>query len=188
MNLLKNTLFLQLETLSPNDFKFQGTGLKIYCGFQATHLGQALIATTSKGICSLQFLKEVAREPLEKEWPKAEIIFAPEVTQAISDAIFHPTPSDSKEPLKLLLKGTDFQIKVWRALLKVPAGSTISYQELAQMIDQPTSTRAVGNAVGRNPIGYLIPCHRVIRSSGALGGYRWGLECKKALLSWEKSF
>ena len=119
------------------------------------------------------------------EWSKAEIVQDRRATKEICDRIFAPIATN--QPLVLFVKGTNFQIQVWRGLLRVPFAGLATYQSLANAIGRPTSARAVGNALGNNPVGYLIPCHRVIRESGELGGFRWGLERKKALLGWEAS-
>ena len=126
-----------------------------------------------------------AREILLQSWSNAEIISDRSQTQPLCDRIFNFATVENKKPLTLLVKGTNFQIQVWRALLEIPFGKVTTYQTIARAIARPTATRAVGNAVGKNPIGYLIPCHRVIRVSGELGGYRWGTERKGAILAWE---
>ena len=184
-------LFVNLEAMSPGEFKAGGAGLLIRYGIHDTLFGKSLIATTARGICNLYFLditdEQTAEQYLRLEWSNAEIIFDPQATQPLYDLIFGSATFRDQKPLTLLVKGTNFQIQVWRALLKVPFGGITTYQTVAEMIDRPTATRAVGNAVGKNPIGYLIPCHRVIRESGELGGYHWGLERKTAILGWEAS-
>lgn len=184
-------LFVNLEAMSPGEFKTSGAGLQICYGVHDTLFGKSLIATTARGICNLHFLditdEQTAELILRLEWPNAEIIHAPQATEPSHDLIFNSATFRDQKPLTLLVKGTNFQIQVWRALLKVPFGGITTYQAVAEMIDRPTATRSVGNAVGNNPIGYLIPCHRVIRESGELGGYRWGLERKTAILGWEAS-
>lgn len=183
-------LFVNLEAMSPGEFKAGGAGLKIWYGVHATPFGECLIATTSRGICNLDFLDATVSQTvnqtdesrLRSEWPRAEIIYDRQFTKEICDRIFQPTNSPA---LAVCVKGTNFQIQVWRALLRVPFGGIATYQGLAESINRPTAARAVGNAAGRNPVGYLIPCHRVIRESGEMGGYRWGLERKTALLGWE---
>jgi AraC family transcriptional regulator, regulatory protein of adaptative response / methylated-DNA-[protein]-cysteine methyltransferase len=180
-------LFVTLEAMSPGEFKSGGTGLKIDYGIHHTPFGRSLIATTNRGICHLSFLDAElsAEQLLRQSWVNAELSLNLERTQALYEAIFHS--GSDRSPLTLLVKGTNFQIQVWRALLQVPFGGIATYQTIANLIDRPTATRAVGTAIGSNPIGYLIPCHRVIRESGALGGYRWGLERKTAILGWEAS-
>lgn len=184
-------LFVNLEAMSPGEFKTGGAGLLIRYGIHNTLFGKSLIATTARGICNIYFLdttdEQTAEQILRLEWSKAEIIYDPQSTQPLYDLIFNSATFRDQKPLTLLVKGTNFQIQVWRALLKVPFGGMTTYQTVAEMIGCPTATRAVGNAVGKNPIGYLIPCHRVIRESGELGGYRWGLERKTIILGWEAS-
>ncbi|QIR38813.1 methylated-DNA--[protein]-cysteine S-methyltransferase [Tolypothrix sp. PCC 7910] len=182
-------LFVNVEAMSPGEFKAAGAGLQIHYGMHETMFGKALIATTDRGVCNLHFLnttdEQSAVQILQQEWSKAEIIHAQQVTQPLHDLIFGAVSFQEQKPLTLLVKGTNFQIQVWRALLRIPFGGMLTYQSIAEMIGRPTATRAVGNAVGKNPISYLIPCHRVIRESGELGGYRWGLERKTILLAWE---
>ena len=184
-------LFVNLEAMSPGEFKTGGAGLQICYGVHDTLFGKSLIATTARGICNLHFLditaEQTAEQILRLEWSNAEIIHDPQATEPLYDLILNSATFRAQKPLTLLVKGTNFQIQVWRALLKVPLGGITTYRAVAEMIGRPTATRAVGNAVGNNPIGYLIPCHRVIRESGQLGGYRWGLERKTAILGWEAS-
>lgn len=192
-------LFVNLEAMSPGEFKAGGAGLQIHYGIHDTPFGKALIATTTRGVCNLHFLDATdqlaAEQILRRSWSNAEIIHNVNATQPLHELIFDSSISrDStkwtlreQKPLTLLVRGTNFQIQVWRALLNVPFGGMTTYQSVAEMIGRPTAMRAVGTAVGNNPIGYLIPCHRVIRASGELGGYRWGLERKTAILGWEAS-
>jgi AraC family transcriptional regulator of adaptative response/methylated-DNA-[protein]-cysteine methyltransferase len=183
-------LFVKLEAMSPGEFKAGGTGLQIWYGIHQTPFGECLIARTTRGICNLHFLDttggDTAEQFLQSEWSNAEIMQDQNATQAIRDRVFDPVVVNGK-PLVLFVKGTNFQIQVWRALLNIPFGGITTYQGLANAIGRPTAARAVGNALGRNPVGYLIPCHRVIRESGELGGFRWGLERKTVLLGWEAS-
>jgi AraC family transcriptional regulator, regulatory protein of adaptative response / methylated-DNA-[protein]-cysteine methyltransferase len=184
-------LFVNLEAMSPGEFKAGGAGLQIWYGIHDTTFGKSLIATTSRGICNLHFLdvmdEENAENILRQEWTKAEIMRDQQVTQEICDRIFYKSTSSNGKPLVLFIKGTNFQIQVWRGLLKIPFGSITTYQGLAKAIGRPNAARAVGNALGSNPISYLIPCHRVIRESGELGGYRWGINRKTTMLGWEAS-
>ncbi|MCU0571169.1 MAG: methylated-DNA--[protein]-cysteine S-methyltransferase [Oculatellaceae cyanobacterium Prado106] len=182
-------LFVKLEAMSPGEFKAGGRGLQIGYGIHSTPFGECLIATTSRGICNLQFLDTSCRDAeleLRSEWANADIAQDQQATQEICDRLFTPVAASSK-PFVLWVRGTNFQIQVWRALLSVPFGGMTTYQGLAAAMGRPTAARAVGNALGRNPVGYLIPCHRVIRESGELGGFRWGLDRKTALLGWEAS-
>jgi AraC family transcriptional regulator of adaptative response/methylated-DNA-[protein]-cysteine methyltransferase len=184
-------LFVNLEALSPGEFKTQGANLSIRYGIHPTPFGFVLIAVTDRGICHLSFPDEEYLQNPEKllrlTLMNAEIIPDSRVTQPLIEQIFNPDIFNNPQPLTLLVKGTNFQIQVWQALLKIPLGQTTTYQQIAQGIHRPTAARAVGNAVGQNPIAYLIPCHRVIKSSGQLGGYRWGSERKATLLSWEST-
>lgn len=185
-------LFVSLEAMSPGEYKAAGAGLRIRYGLYETPFGQCLIARTDRGICNLQFVEVDTRSAsvearLRDQWPAAVLVWDPAATAELSDLIFQPRQSTVRRPLVLHVKGTNFQIQVWRALLTIPFGGMTTYQGLATEIGRPTAARAIGNAVGRNPIGYLIPCHRVIRGSGELGGYRWGLARKTAMLGWEAS-
>ncbi len=180
-------LFVKLEAMSPGEFKAGGAGLQIQYGIHSTPFGNCLIATTKRGICHLQFLDttslETAELNLKTEWNHAEIVQNPQTTQVICEQIFQPTPDGL--PLRVHVKGTNFQIQVWRGLLNIPFAGMTTYQRLAESMGRPQAARAVGNAIGKNPVAYLIPCHRVIRTSGELGGYRWGVERKRVILGWE---
>ena len=191
-------LFVSLEAMSPGEYKTGGAGLRIFCGIHQTPFGRCLIAKTARGICNLYFLSDVDESPkqitercLRAEWPEADLVFDLGETKGICDRIFTLTTqtltAEKERPLAIHVKGTNFQIQVWRALLRVPFGGYVTYKGVAESIDQPTAARAVGTAVGRNPVGYLIPCHRVIRASGELGGYRWGTDRKQAVTGWEAS-
>lgn len=182
-------LFVTLEAVSPGEYKAGGAGLEVRYGIQATPFGRSLIGTTSRGLCYFQFVdsadETAAVLSLQAEWPQARLTPDLDSTGAIAQRLFQPTVSAA--PLPVLVKGTNFQVQVWRALLAIPPGSLTTYRAIAQAIQRPTASRAVGSAIGRNPIAYLIPCHRVIRESGELGGYRWGLTRKVAMLGWEAS-
>lgn len=182
-------LFVTLEAMTPGEYKQQGAGLTIDYGFHASLFGDYLLAVTERGICNLLFVQENRRQSalhdLAQTWPQATLQENTAVTHPIANRIFQQTASKQQPPLRLLVKGTNFQVRVWQALLQVPAGTVVSYGTLAQMMGSPKAVRAVGTAVGHNPIGYLIPCHRVIRSMGGFGNYRWGTTRKKAILGWE---
>jgi AraC family transcriptional regulator of adaptative response/methylated-DNA-[protein]-cysteine methyltransferase len=184
-------LFVNLEAMSPGEYKAGGTGLQIFYGVHDTNFGKCLIAATSRGICNLHFLnladEQTPPQIIRQSWANAEIICNQNATQALWEQIFPSAILKEQKPLTVLVKGSNFQVQVWRALLKIPFGGMTTYQTVAEAIDRPNATRAVANAIGANPIGYLIPCHRVIRGSGELGGYRWGMERKTALLGWEAS-
>ena len=183
-------LFINCEAMSPGEYKQQGQGLTIDYGFHPSPFGECFIASTERGICSLQFLdKNGRRKVLEGflgNWKNAECIPSQDKTGDLAERIFFPGRTKRKKGrVHVLFKGTNFQIKVWEALLRIPPGKVVTYQTLAETIEHPRAVRAVGNAVGRNPIAYLIPCHRVIRSAGYLGGYRWGIARKRAMLGIE---
>lgn len=184
-------LFVNLEAMSPGEYKAGGTGLQIFYGVHDTTFGKSLIATTPRGICNLHFLnladEQTPAQIIRQSWANAEIICNQNATQALCEQIFPSAILKEQKPLTVLVKGTNFQVQVWRALLKIPFGDMTTYQTVAEVIERPNAFRAVANAVGANSIGYLIPCHRVIRGSGELGGYRWGMDRKGALLGWEAS-
>jgi len=180
-------LFVTLEALTPGEAQSGGAGLTLAYGIHPSPFGPCLIATTARGICSMHFPDSHtdARLLLQQDWPAATLKAGPDATANIARRIFDPLASATGAPLSLLVKGTNFQLQVWRALLRIPPGALTTYSRIARQLGQPTAARAVGNAVGANPIAWLIPCHRVIRQSGILGPYRWGAERKVALLGWE---
>ena len=182
-------LFVTCEAVTPGEFKGRGRGVLIRYGFHPTPFGECLIATTARGVCNLMFLQEgdrnAALAELEAYWPAAEIIHDPGRTRGAAAEILTLFQMRTPAPLRLYLSGTNFQIKVWEALLKIPPGSVVSYEDVAISIGLPGASRAVGNAVSHNPIPVLIPCHRVIRKSGEFGAYRWGAPRKKAMIGWE---
>jgi AraC family transcriptional regulator of adaptative response/methylated-DNA-[protein]-cysteine methyltransferase len=182
-------LFVTIEAMTPGEFKQSGDGLTIQYGFHPTLFGECLLAVTERGICGLSFVPEGKRGQVLKElrdrWTGATLREASAVTLPFVDRLFTRPAKKRRAPLQLLLKGTNFQIKVWEALMRIPEGSVVSYEDLARSIGSPKSSRAVGSAVGKNPVAYIIPCHRVIRREGIIGNYHWGPERKKALLGWE---
>jgi AraC family transcriptional regulator of adaptative response/methylated-DNA-[protein]-cysteine methyltransferase len=179
-------LLVSCEAASPGEVKSGGAGLSFDWGLVATPLGKALLATGERGIVKLAFVDGDAAthiDALQRDWPAARLARNDARCQAMAEQLF--ALYHRPEPIHLFVKGTQFQIKVWEALLKLRPGELTTYGELAQSIGMQGAARAVGGAVGANPIGLLIPCHRVIRSDGALGGYRWGESRKQALLSVE---
>lgn len=182
-------LMINVEAMTPGEYKSGGENLLINFGFHSTPFGNCLIAVTNRGICRLEFQDSATEEDcvqnLMEAWPNAIINRDPATTEGYIEHIFTRQQIKQTKPLHLLLKGTNFQLKVWQALLNVPSGCITSYGYLANQIDQPRASRAVGTALGNNPIGYLIPCHRVLRGDGAIGGYRWGTERKLAILGYE---
>ena len=180
-------LFVQCQAATPGEVKSGGAGLTIRYGIQPTPFGDALIGVTERGICALSFVGEGESEQaigeLAARWPGARLREDRDEGAAIAQRIFADSRSD--EPLHLYIKGTNFQMQVWQALLRVPSGTLTSYGDLAQAIGRPSAARAVGSAVGSNAIAWLIPCHRVIRQTGVVDGYRWGSDRKRAMLGWE---
>lgn len=180
--------FISIEAVTPQEFKTSGKGLAIRYGIHPTPFGDCFIAVTDRGICAMAFVDEASREAeliaLAKKWHYANIQHDQDSTKSFIDRIFQPA-TGSLEKLPVLIQGTNFQLKVWEALLSIPKGAVTTYQQIAQSIGHPAAVRAVGTAVGDNPIAYLIPCHRVIRKEGLLGEYRWGSLRKKALIGWE---
>lgn len=185
-------LCVTLEAASPGEMKNGGAGMSIDYGFAETPFGEALIAETKRGICHLSFAdgkgRNAARELLASQWPNAKLNRNDSRIAELSGIIFAPgAKSTSRRPLRAFVRGTPFQIQVWRALLRVPAGNLTSYGRLAKAIGDSKAARAVGSAVGANPIAFIIPCHRVIRETGALGHYHWDPIRKRAILGWELS-
>ncbi|MCE6992062.1 methylated-DNA--[protein]-cysteine S-methyltransferase [Dyadobacter sp. CY323] len=180
--------FMAIEAVTPQEFKTSGKGLEISYGFHKTPFGDCFLAVTERGICAMAFVDEATRDDqliqLAKKWHYASISPDQNITENYIGRIFQPEKK-SLEKLPLLVQGTNFQLKVWEALLSIPKGAVTTYQQIAQSIGNPGAVRAVGTAVGDNPIAYLIPCHRVIRKEGVLGEYRWGSLRKKALIGWE---
>lgn len=177
-------LFLRWEAMSPGAYAKSGAGLRIAYGYFDGPFGDTLVMATDKGICGMAFTEETGREAafqdMRGRWPDAEYVEAPGEMRAMVEAAFAQTGE-----ARLHLIGSPLQLKVWEALLQIPSGQVTTYSEIAQAIGSPRAVRAVGTAVGRNPISYLIPCHRALRKSGGLGGYHWGLPVKRAMLAWE---
>ena len=181
-------LIVNVEAVTPGEYKRRGAGLAISWGVHASPFGDCLLALTARGVCALEFLQPESEDDaltrLRTTWENAQLEHAPQVTAPVAARIFQ-AGAKQRAPLALLVKGTNFQIKVWEALLRVPAGRITTYAGLAHSMGRPGAARAVGSAIAANHIGYLIPCHRVIRSTGAFGEYRWGAQRKRILLSRE---
>ena len=175
--------------MTPGEYKMQGAGLDIRFGFHPTPFGECLLALTERGICSLGFVVQGDRQQpldeLHQRWPAATIHSDPSQTALYADNIFNLSSDADNPKMTLYLHGTNFQIKVWEALLRIPTGWVSTYESIAGLIGSPKSARAVGQAVGANPISFIIPCHRVIRKMGDFGGYHWGEARKRAILGWE---
>jgi len=182
-------LFVNIEAMTPGEFKAQGAGLQISYGFHPSPFGECLLSVTERGICGLGFIGVGGRAQIlrdfQSRWPQADWGENPRLTQPYIRGIFGGEKRNGSRPITLVLQGTNFQIKVWEALLKIPMGSVIPYEDLATRVCSARAARAVGSAVGKNPIAFLIPCHRVIRKAGGIGGYHWGAARKKAMLAWE---
>jgi AraC family transcriptional regulator of adaptative response/methylated-DNA-[protein]-cysteine methyltransferase len=185
-------LLVSVDAVSPGEFKSYGAGMEIRYGFHPTPFGTCLIGATTRGICHLSFLAHdssgrraaILRE-FKSAWPKAAFHYHPQSTRVPASKIFERGVAPRGEKIPVLLVGTPFRLKVWEALLKIPPGRVLSYRDIARSIGNPRACRAVGSAVGANPVAYLIPCHRVIHETGIVGNYRWGPARKLAMLAWE---
>jgi AraC family transcriptional regulator of adaptative response/methylated-DNA-[protein]-cysteine methyltransferase len=179
-------LFVRWEAMSPGEYARKGAGQEIFWGWFDSPFDLALVMGTSKGICGLAFAAETgteaAMQDMVSRWPKARFVKDSVALKPLVEAAFSQNGETA-----LHMIGAPFQIKVWEALLQIPSGHVTTYSEIASSIGHPKAVRAVGTAVGRNPVSWLIPCHRALRKSGALGGYHWGLPVKRALLAWESA-
>ena len=182
-------LFVTFEGMTPGEFKKHGLGLEISHGFTDSPFGECLVATTDRGICHLGFVKgdrrSDAMDQLFETWPGAAFKENPKPVSTVVKRIFEKEQSKNSRPFNLHLKGTNFQINVWKALLRIPEGWVVSYQDIAAYIGRPKAFRAVANAIAINPVAFLIPCHRVISKTGKIHQYRWGAARKKAIFGWE---
>jgi len=182
-------LFITWEAVTPGEYKQRGAGLTINYGFHATPFGEILLGVTDRGICSLSFVMPAGRtealEALRKNWPLARLVEEPSLTEPYIEWLFNSGGSPNSQPIKLYLNGSNFQLKVWEALLRIPSGSVVSYGDIASYLGEPKASRAVGNALAHNPVAVIIPCHRVIQSLGEFGNYHYGQARKAALLGWE---
>lgn len=188
-------LFVAVESVTPGEFKRKGEGLTIHYGWHPSPFGECLVAVTEKGLCALSFVepdgRAASKQALQDKWEFADLMESPRHTRAMAQRVLEfcmgKGNGSGDGPPPLHLHGTNFQINVWRALLSIPQGAAVSYQDVARLIGKPGAARAVGRAVAENPIALLIPCHRVIRRVGGFGDYRWGAARKKAMLAWESS-
>ncbi|MBC8350820.1 MAG: methylated-DNA--[protein]-cysteine S-methyltransferase [Planctomycetes bacterium] len=182
-------LFVTLDAVTPGEYKSGGRELQIRYGFHDTPFGEAFIASTERGICSLEFPETSERsavlDAFQRRWSLATIKQNQRYTAALVEHIFVNADPARRQPLSVFVKGTNFQVRVWEALLRIPVGTVTSYGDLAKRLGNGRASRAVGAAVGSNWVGYLIPCHRAIQSSGIAHRYRWGTARKKAMLGWE---
>lgn len=184
-------LFVSYQAMTPGEYKRRGEGMVLRYGFHPSPFGRCLVALTDRGICALRFLKPGGEDAvlagLQSEWPQAQFMEKPDVTWEVVESLFRVQPPGQEARFHLVLKGTNFQVQVWQALLRIPVGAMVSYQGVATMVGRPNASQAVANAIARNPVGYLIPCHRVINKAGQMHAYRWGSARKKAILGWEAS-
>lgn len=179
-----------IKAITPDEYRSAGRGWTMEYGYADTPFGQCFIATTPQGICALQFVDDNAAEILsayQEEWHQAIHKQNDAMAKNIIWDIFSNTLSKRGESLKLHVKGTPFQIEVWEALLTIPMGKVVTYGELSQLMNRDKAVRAVASAIARNPVGLIIPCHRVIRSGGAIGQYHWGSKRKAEMIGWERA-
>lgn len=184
-------LFLGIERMTPGEYKARARGITLRFGIEGTPFGEALFAATDRGLAALTFLdeggEERARQDLAARWPGATLVHDPAAVRPHADTLRARLTGEPGAPIGLVLKGTPLQLKVWEALLRIPPGSVLSYGHLARLAGAPRAARAVGSAVGQNPIAVLVPCHRVIQSTGVFGDYRWDPARKMALLGVERA-
>lgn len=182
-------LFVSHEAVTPGDVRTRGAGLTIVYGFHPSPFGQALVMATERGLCGLGFAdpgeETHALADMMGRWPRAQYVAEPGATAKLAARIFDPGAWHPERPLKLVFIGSDFEIRVWETLLRIPLGGATTYSDIAAHLDKPKGARAVGGAVGRNPLSFVVPCHRVLGRSGSLTGYHWGLTRKRAILGWE---
>ena len=182
-------LFLTWEAVTPGEYKQRGDGLTIHFGFHPSPFGEVLLGSTERGICNLSFVMPAGRttalETLRRSWTKANLIEDPSSTLPLITSIFRSPTQRYDGSLHVFLSGSNFQLKVWEALLRIPSGCVVSYRDIAGYLGNPGASRAVGSALGHNPVAVLIPCHRVIHSLGEFGNYHYGEARKVALLGWE---
>lgn len=184
-------LFVTHEAMSPGEWKDKGRALAIRYGFHDSPFGRTLLMITDRGLCGCAFADEskggdsFALDDMTQRWPEAVYSRDDEAVRPYAERIFDPERWQADEPLRVVLIGTDFQIRVWEQLLEIPLGRLCAYSDIARKMGSPQASRAVGAAVGRNPISFVVPCHRAIGKSGALTGYHWGLTRKRAMLGWE---
>jgi AraC family transcriptional regulator of adaptative response/methylated-DNA-[protein]-cysteine methyltransferase len=182
-------LFVTHEAMSPGEWKSGGEGLTVAYGFHPSLFGTALIMATDRGLCGLAFSdlgeERAALDDMRRRWPKANTVEDSARTAGIAARIFDKNLWRQDRPLRVVLIGTDFEVRVWETLLRIPMGRATTYSSIAGSIGAPKAARAVGAAVGKNPISFVVPCHRVLGKSGELTGYHWGLTRKRAMLGWE---
>jgi AraC family transcriptional regulator of adaptative response/methylated-DNA-[protein]-cysteine methyltransferase len=182
-------LFVAHEAMSPGEWKTGGEGLTMYYGFHPSPFGLALIVATDRGLAGLGFAdpggQRPALEDMQRRWPRATYVEDTSRTGPVAQRIFNSAEWKKDQPLRVVLIGTDFEVRVWETLLSIPMGKASTYSDIACKLGKPKASRAVGAAVGKNPISFVVPCHRVLGKSGDITGYHWGLTRKRAMLGWE---
>ena len=185
-------LFVTHEAMSPGVYKAKGEGLEVRYGFHSSPFGLALAMVTERGLAGLAFCdpggEAEALEDMKSRWPRASYVEDRETTAHYARRAFDPQRWSERDPLRVVLIGTDFEVRVWQGLLQIPVGTATSYSRLAGSVGAANAPRAIGRAVGRNPVSFVVPCHRVVGKGGALTGYHWGLTRKRAMLGWEAGF
>ena len=175
--------------MTPGDYKSGGAGLVMRFGFHPSPFGEAILVASERGLAGLGFVDEgdrtAALADMRRRWPRAEYVEDAATTASLARRIFDPKTWAADRPLRVVLIGTDFEVRVWQTLLRIPLGKATTYSDIACRLGKVSASRAVGAAVGRNPISFVVPCHRVLGRSGALTGYHWGLTRKQAILGWE---
>jgi AraC family transcriptional regulator, regulatory protein of adaptative response / methylated-DNA-[protein]-cysteine methyltransferase len=182
-------LFVTHEAMTPGDYKSGGAGLTMHVGFHPSPFGEAILVATDRGLAGLGFVdggdRQAALADMTRRWPKADYVQDEAATAPLARRIFNPSQWQAEQPLRVVLIGTDFEVRVWQTLLRIPRDRATTYSDIARHIGKPSACRAVGAAVGKNPVSFVVPCHRVLGRSGALTGYHWGLTRKQAILGWE---
>lgn len=182
-------LFVTHEAMSPGEWKTGGAGMELRYGFHPSPFGTAIVIASDRGLAGLAFAdpgeEQAGFADMARRWPAARMIEDMEATAPLAQRIFDNKLWRPDQPLRVVLIGTDFEVRVWETLLKIPMGRAVSYSDIACKIEKPTASRAVGGAVGRNPISFVVPCHRAMGKSGALTGYHWGITRKQAMIGWE---
>jgi AraC family transcriptional regulator of adaptative response/methylated-DNA-[protein]-cysteine methyltransferase len=182
-------LFVTHEAMTPGAYKARGEGIVLTYGFHPSPFGHALIMTTEHGLAGLAFADEgkeaAALSDMKSRWPRATYVEDPAATASFARRIFDPSTWRPDQPLRIVMIGSDFELRVWETLLRLPIGKATTYSDIAAHLGKPSAARAVGSAVGKNPISFVVPCHRVLGKSGDLCGYHWGLTRKRAILGWE---
>ena len=182
-------LFVTHEAMTPGDYKSKGAGIVIRWAFHDSPFGQALVMATDRGLAGMAFAdsgdEAAALSDMKRRWPNAEFLEDAEATAPYACRVFDPAAWRAENPLRIVMIGSDFEIRVWETLLKLPFGSATTYSDIASHIGNPKASRAVGTAVGKNPLSFVVPCHRVLGKGGGLCGYHWGLTRKRAILGWE---